>query len=699
MILDKIKDKSNVIDLLHNYNGSNPYLIKLKNDVFSRGKTEISEFNYDYIYKNHNREPKLINKTVKITSWYGKKLQEEYGLDFTPEKISIKYYLGETEGTFHCLAKYRQNMDYIYLFLPKKSVLNNFLVDDYNKIEVDFDRYNKLSAIYKPDNPRKIKEHQKEGIKFLLSRKKCILADDMGLAKTAQLTIAAIEGNFDSVLIICPASLKTNWLNELSYYIPEREITIIGGFLDMKKSELEKYLGYSIGKSNKTISELQEEAKEKGKWNENRFVIVNYDILNEFYKIPVSRKKVDIQEAEQNSPMLQFIKDKKSLIIIDEAHRLSNMTSQQYKIISGLIKKGKPDSVYLATGTPITNNPQNFYNVLALIENDVTADWRQYMKKYCGAIEIPKNNEEREKRDRISKQYIREHYKSNWYELTDDEKKELNEIIFKNCKMNLIPKEATNLQELMERTKHIYLRRVKEDAVKLPDKYVHEKIYELTPEQKEEYDKLWEEYVEEKRKTSDLLIEKNIEYKKDEKDISFDKIKQINKELNKELLEGGLYRRYLSNQMVPHTIELTEKCLKRNEKVVIFCCYDEELYTLRDYFGNRCVIYNGKMSLKEKDIAKNKFITDDNCKVFIGNLDSAGVGINLVVSRIVIYNNFSFVPGSCRQGEDRCWRIGQTRDVHIFYQFFKDTQYEKMWNTVLRKELVINQIIKKEDEK
>ena len=169
--------------------------------------------------------------------------------------------------------------------------------------------------------------------------------------------------------------------------------------------------------------------------------------------------------------------------------------------------------------------------------------------------------------------------------------------------------------------------------------------------------------------------------------------------MNKELLEGGLYRRYLSNQMVPHTIELTEKCLKRNEKVVIFCCYDEELYTLRDYFGNRCVIYNGKMSLKEKDIAKNKFITDDNCKVFIGNLDSAGVGINLVVSRIVIYNNFSFVPGSCRQGEDRCWRIGQTRDVHIFYQFFKDTQYEKMWNTVLRKELVINQIIKKEDEK
>ena len=671
--MENLENRNKTIDLLHEYNGSNPYLIKLKNDVFLRGKSNISEFNYEYILKNYNFEPKLVKKTVKIADWYGKILQQEWNTDFIPEKILIKYYLGETEKTFHCLIKYRQNMEYTYCFLLKKGILTNFLVEDYNKIDVDFDRYDRLSSIYKPDNPRKIKEHQKDGIKFLLSRKKCILADDMGLAKTAQLTIAAIEGNFDSVLIVCPASLKTNWFNELSYYIPEREITIIGGFLDMKKSELEKYLGYSIGKSNKTISELQQEAKERGKWNENRFVIVNYDILKEFYKIPISRKKVDIQEAEENSPMLQFIKDKKSLIIVDEAHFLSNTTSQQYKIISGLIRRGKPHSIYLATGTPITNNPQNFYNILSLIENDVTADWKQYMKKYCGAIEIPKNNEEREKRDRISKEYIREHHKSNWYELTDEEKKDLNEVISKNCKMNLIAKEAQNLDELMERTKHIYLRRTKEDSVKLPNKYVHERIYELTSEQKEEYNKLWEEYLIEKDKPEN--------------------------ELNKELLEGGLYRKYLSNQMVPHTIDLTEKCLKRGEKVLIFCCYDEELYTLRDYFKDRCVIYNGKMSLKEKDEAKNKFINEDDCKVFIGNIKAAGTGINLTVARIGIFNNISYVPGDDRQAESRLHRLGQTRDVHIFYQFFKGTQYEKIWDTVLRKELVINQIIKKEDEK
>ena len=62
-------------------------------------------------------------------------------------------------------------------------------------------------------------------------------------------------------------------------------------------------------------------------------------------------------------------------------------------------------------------------------------------------------------------------------------------------------------------------------------------------------------------------------------------------------------------------------------------------------------------------------------------------------------SDFSYVPGDNSQFQDRVHRIGQTRDVHIFYQFFKDTQYEKMWNTVLSKSLIINQVIKKEDEK
>ena len=59
----------------------------------------------------------------------------------------------------------------------------------------------------------------------------------------------------------------------------------------------------------------------------------------------------------------------------------------------------------------------------------------------------------------------------------------------------------------------------------------------------------------------------------------------------------------------------------------------------------------------------------------------------------------SYVPGDNQQGIDRICRIGQTKDCDIYIQIFRKTQYENIWNIVMKKTLVIDQIIKKEDEK
>ena len=674
---ETIKDKNAAIDILSTYSGENPYILTLKRNVSLQKKVkELTPLNVEYILKNKNFTPLPMNKSVEVTDWYAEKLKEKWDIEFLPKVIVIKCLLGETDQFYHCLIKYRKNMEPIYAFLPKKGLYGDILLEDYHNLIVDFDRYDKLFRSRHPnDEPRYIKPHQKEAVQFLLSRKKCILADSMGMGKTTSLTVASIEGNFDSVLIICPASLKTNWFNELSFYIPEREISIIGGVNEMNKPDLERYLGYSIGRSNKTVSELKEEAKSRGKWVDNRYVIINYDILDDVYKIPESWGKEKVQTAFEQSPMLQFLKDKKSLIIIDEAHLLSNITAGRYKIIKDLIKRSEPHSIYLSTGTPITNSPENYFNLLSIIGDSITLDREFYFTRYCNAFRLPINDKEKEKKKRLTEEFCKERGKSNWYELTDKEKDDLNAIINVKVKQYLIPKGANNLEELQKKTSHIYLRRVKEDLGTLPPKFCHERIYELTKEQQAEYERLWEEYEKEKMQENP------------------------DKDLNKDLLEGSIYRQYLSIQMIPHTIALVNKCLERDEKVVIACCYDEELYTLRDYFGDKCVIYNGKMSLKEKDNAKDLFMTDPNIKVFIGNIRSCGVGITLTSSRIVIYNNISFSPAEDRQMEDRCYRIGQKRDVHIFYQIFKNTQYEKMWNTVLRKEMIINQVIKKEDEK
>ena len=674
MTYSSAKAKNEAIELLRDYSGGNPYLLVLKKEVIGRGDVKsLTDFNTEYIIKNHDFIPKPINKTIKIADWYGLKKKEDWGTEFVPQKIRIITLLGETDTTYHCYVQYRQSVEPVKIFLPKRAVLTNFTLPDWKDYPVDFERYDKLSMAKDPN--RRLKQHQKEGVQFLLSRKKCILADDMGYGKTATLAVAAIEGNFDAVLVICPASIKTNWKKELMWYVPERDVTVIESYLDKNKTELEKYLGYKEGKSGLSLAELQKEAKEVGKWEENRFVIVNYDILSEFYQIPTSRSAENIRIAYENSPILQYIKDKKALIIIDEAHRLSNTTSDRYKIIRDLIKRGNPDSIYLATGTPITNNPENYFNLLQIIEDPVADNREYYMKRYCAAIEVPRDARERAKRDSISNKFISNHGKKTWYELTDKEKDELHEIIKKSVRLLTIPNGESNLEELKDRTSHIYLRRVKEDLKDLPNKTVHELFYDLDMSQIMEYNRLWEDY-----EAAQLEADPT-------------------KDINKDLLEGAIYRKYLSNQMVPNTIKLADQFIENGEKVVIACCYDEELYTLKDYYGDRCVIYNGKISAKDKDKNIEKFTNDPNIMVFIGNIQAAGVGITLLASHIIIFNNISYVPGDDRQFEDRIYRIGQTKDVDIYYQIFKDTQYEKMWNIVLRKDLVINQIVKKEDEK
>ena len=874
-----VKKETEAYKILKEYDGDNPYMLLLQKNVYvDKDVDAMTEFNVNFILKSGYYEPRPIDKIIHVADWWAEKKQKDWDIDFLPNRIKILTYLGDTDTTYVCYVQYRRSVSSVLCFIPKKAVLTNFLVKDYRKVKVDFERYDRLSG-YK----RVLYPHQKTAIKFLLARKKCILADDMGLGKmepvssliptpygfkrmgdvsegdfvfdengkpcrvlktfdhkqkeiykvtfsdgtfsycglehlwkvttpvlqtrkqgwkvlslnemlksglqyngavnkankfkiptakpveypekkyfidpyilgvcigdgnlcngrigisipdfevetcekikfllsegyelsvnrsascpryiiksvngrkneyireikrlglnvhgnvkfipeeyklgsvsqrlallrelmdtdgsikeqnkigyytnsevlandvaelvfslggvarvhsynrmkngkekkefhvliqipmnpfsmqrkaekysptfkkycsryivsavfdriedakclmvdsdehtyltsksyivthnTTSVSVAAIEGNFDSILIVCPASLKSNWKRELSFYIPEKDISVIDGFNNKTKGELEEFLGYAPGRSGKKKAELLEEAKTAGKWKFNRFVILNYDIVDEFYKIPKGWSQAAWEETLEKSPMLQYITNRKTLIIIDEAHRLSNPKSNRYKVLRSLIKKGQPDSIYLVTGTPLTNDPTNIYSVLSFLGDPITDDYKYYMERYCGAFEMV-HPKDKEKKERIIKAYFKKVGVRMWKELSGDEKDELKKEIAKKCRMLIVPKpeNVDNLEELKYRISHIYLRRIKAD-LDLPEKRIHELYYDLTDEQREQYDRLWDEYEEEQAEENPT------------------------KEVNKELLEGGLYRRYLSNEMVPYTEKLADKLI------------------------------------------------------------------------------------------------------------------------------------------
>lgn len=642
--------------LLEEYKGNNPYIIYLRNGVFAYKNLTLNDFQIEFVIKNHDLKPIQINKIVKIADWWGLKKQQDWNTEFVPEKLKITWYLGETDNVYCFYCIYRRSQEKAEMvFAPKNAIITDFLTPDFNNLQINFLPYNERSG-------RTFQPYQEEAVKFLVARKKAILASEMGSGKTMAAIVAALEGKYEHILVIAPASVKKTWENELSLLVPKEDIVIVQG----------------------------------SKWNDAKFTIINYDILDNFYEIPtekvkkkeldvddkgnvittykekevVSRKKHIIEEAMSNS---QLFLSKFDLIIIDEAHRLSNTTSSRYKIITDLIKRSNPNGIFELTGTPITNRPINFFNLLKIIGCPIADDWKGYVERYCDGKSFYKKNE----RNAHTAIFLKQKGKATWYDLSYEEKDELNQILERKCKKIWKTDGASNLDELQERIKPFYLRRLKSDFGKMVDKRVKVLKYKLTSEQKDSYNLVWDEY---KEAQNGDKTEKELEkYRK--------------------ITEGTILRQWLSTEMVNHTIDLAKKCLSTGRKVVIFCSFDEELYSLRDEFKDICVIHNGKMLPKKKNEAVEKFQNDPNVKVFIGNINSAGVGITLVAGTVAIFNNFSWVSGDNLQAEDRIHRLNQTKNVTVYYQVFKDTFYEEMFEKVRGKQDIIDNIIISENDK
>lgn len=650
--------------LLKEYNGENPYLISLKNSVYVYKTKTLNKFESEFILRNYNREPLLVNKIISIIEWWGKKKQEDWGLEFTPSKLKMTYYLGDTSDFYCFYCFYRKSQDKaVMCFAPKKAILTDFLTPDHNLMNIDFTPFNTKSG-------RVMMPYQEEAVKFLTAHPKAILASAMGSGKTFSAIVAALHGGYKHILIIAPASVKKTWEKELSLLVPKDDITIVNG----------------------------------SEWKDARFTIINYDILKNFYTVP--KQKIHVKELNVNEKgdIITEIKEKEivsrshniindamsssqlfqskfDLIIIDEAHRLSNTTSGRYKIISDFVKRSNPKGVFELTGTPITNRPINFFNLLKIINCPLADDWEYYVKRYCDGNFFYKINE----RNAHTSLFLKRVHKNSWYDLTDKEKETLNGILEKKCHKIWKTGGSSNLDELQELLKPFYLRRMKEEFGNMVSKTVKVLHYELTPEQRESYNNVWYEYRDSKLN--------NIESLED----AFKTIEDTEK--YKKITEGVLLRQWLAHEMLTNTISLIKKCVNLGHKVVVFCSFDDEINTLKEEFGDIAVKHNGKMITKYKDKSVEEFQNNPDVKVFIGNINSAGVGLTLTSSNVAIFNSFSWVSGDNLQAEDRIHRLNQTKDCTVYYQVFTDTFYEEMLDKVRGKQNIIDNIIITENEK
>ena len=126
---------------------------------------------------------------------------------------------------------------------------------------------------------------------------------------------------------------------------------------------------------------------------------------------------------------------------------------------------------------------------------------------------------------------------------------------------------------------------------------------------------------------------------------------------------------------------------------IIFCNFSDEIDAFLKHFGSKSVCVRGGMSDKKKQASVDRFQEDDSCKVFVGQIKAAGVGLTLTAAEVVIMNSLDWVPGNHEQAEDRAYRIGQNKMVNIYYMLMDNTIDNLVWKILNHKKKIIGTIM------
>lgn len=403
------------------------------------------------------------------------------------------------------------------------------------------------SSILGPFPGQNYLPYQQAGIEFMVERPNVLLADPPGLGKTIEIAGTLNQLRSPRVLIVCPASLRLNWIQEL-----------------------QKWLSYA----------------------------------------PESLEVVSVDSVWRKGVFSRLVATSFDFMAVDEAQYIKEMDSKRSMACAALAAKSK--RVVLMTGTPVKNRPRDAFHLLHILAPDIFPDYRQFALRYCASF-----LQEVRAFDKKRNRYIT---KKVWNDNGSSNLEELNDILRST----------------------IMLRRSKEDALpQLPRK--RRQLIEVEGAAKEV----------KAEKTAWEAVCASVGYE--------EALRQMEVGAGIAFTEMASKRKTVALSKIPFVVEHVSNLLDSGEKVILFAHHRDVISGLSDGLKDYSpVTYVGGMNEKQKDEAKRRFMEDDACRVFIGNIQAAGTGLTLTVSSTVVFAEMSYCPSDMEQCEDRACRIGQT---------------------------------------
>jgi SNF2 family DNA or RNA helicase len=538
--------------------------------------------------------------------------------------------------------------------------------------------------------------YQMAGILWLMRHAKSLLADAPGLGKTIQV-LGAInaEPAIKSVLVICPASLRLNWAREsVKWLVRPRTIQVVDTG-KIRDKELAKHVSVAPvpGDAEMVIVNYDRLGEEPGpvgvqyeqgtmtmlfgsEWGKDRadrtFAaqgIKCATAVTEKKRIakptlpPLVQQKVDAltEMLTHNETFEALMTRKWDLMVIDESHMLKSKDAHRTHACYGYWDKEKKamvpgladrsERLWALTGTPIPNRPVESHSTLSKLDPQEFGNWKRFVERYCDGHQ-------------------------EWVS---------------RSKQAWVVDGASRLDELQEKLRgSVMIRRLKEDVLKeLPAKRRQIIVLPLNGASKA-VEAENAAFADHEDAIAQAEAEMALATASDDPEAYSRAAAKLAQGYTVAFTECSAARHRVALAKVPAAVEHIKNMLEGGtKKIVVFAHHrdveDKLVEGLAEYHP---VMLRGGDSNAEKDAAITTFQTDPECRVFVGAISAAGVGITLTAASTVVFVELSWVPGEVTQAEDRCHRIGQHDNVLVQHLVFDGSMDAKMVKTLVAKQAV-----------
>jgi SNF2 family DNA or RNA helicase len=136
-------------------------------------------------------------------------------------------------------------------------------------------------------------------------------------------------------------------------------------------------------------------------------------------------------------------------------------------------------------------------------------------------------------------------------------------------------------------------------------------------------------------------------------------------------------------------VQLIDDIIEDGEKVVLFVRFTEEYEYFMNLYKAVCVGINGETKDRERQV--REFENNPGVKVFIGNLQTAGVGITLIEAHRCIFYSETYSWGDAEQSKARIFRIGQDKPCIYYHLLCTDSIDELIYQNIINKTNLIEE--------